>query len=175
MEDYDFDLQYHPGKGNIMADALSRKSLCTLASISIHEWQMLQDISEYGLFLNETDEFATLFTLATEPSIISRVVEAQQQDVEVKMICDRIAKGVGPTYWVLHSNQSLRHKSKLFVPLSSRDDVLREFYHSRLTVHLGGTKMYHDLCRQFWWNQMKKDVALFILRCLTCQQVKVEH
>ena len=37
MEDYDFDLQYHPRKANVVADALSRKSLSTLASISIHE------------------------------------------------------------------------------------------------------------------------------------------
>ena len=91
------------------------------------------------------------------------------------MICDRIAKGVGPTCWVLHSNGGLRYKSKLFVPLSSRDDVLREFHHSRLAVHLGGTKIYHDFCRQFWWRRMKKDVALFVSRYLTCQQVKVEH
>ena len=100
MEDYDFDLQYHPGKVNVVVDALSRKSLSTLASIAIHEWQMLQDIGEYDLLLNETDEYATLFTLAAKPSIISRVVEAQQQDVEAKMICDRIARSVGPTCWV---------------------------------------------------------------------------
>ncbi|GFZ06584.1 hypothetical protein Acr_18g0007540 [Actinidia rufa] len=37
MEDYDFELHYHPGKANVVADALSKKSLSTLASISIHE------------------------------------------------------------------------------------------------------------------------------------------
>ena len=76
MEDYDLDLQYHPEKGNVMADALSRKSLCTLASISIHEWQMLQDVGEYDLLLNEMNELATQFTLSVEPSIISQVIEA---------------------------------------------------------------------------------------------------
>ena len=35
--------------------------------------------------------------------------------------------------------------------------------------------MYRDLRRQFWWPGMKKDVALFVSRCLTCQQLKVEH
>ena len=71
MEDYDFDLHYHPGKANVVVNALSRKSLSTLMSISIHEWQMLQDLGEYDLLLNKMNEFATLFTLSTEPSIIT--------------------------------------------------------------------------------------------------------
>ena len=64
-------------------------------------------------------------------------------------ICDRIAKGEGPTSWVLHSDQDLRYKSKLFIPLSSRDDVLREFHHSQLALHPRVRKMYHDLCCHF--------------------------
>ncbi|GFZ17095.1 hypothetical protein Acr_26g0003650 [Actinidia rufa] len=85
----------------------ARKSLSVLASISIHEWKMLQDIGEYDLVLGETNKFATLFTLSAEPSIINMVIEAQQQDVEAKTICDRIARGVGPTCWVLHSDRGL--------------------------------------------------------------------
>jgi hypothetical protein len=27
LKDYDFDLSYHPGKANILADAMSRESL----------------------------------------------------------------------------------------------------------------------------------------------------
>ncbi|GFZ18567.1 hypothetical protein Acr_27g0003060 [Actinidia rufa] len=164
MEDYDFELHYHPEKANVVADALSRKSFSTLASISIGEWQMLQDIGEYDLLLNEMDELATLFALSAEPSIISWVIEEQLQDVEAKMICDCIPRDAGPTDWVLHSDQGLRYKSRLFVPLSSRDDVLRKFHHSRLAFHPRGTKMYHDLCCQFWWRRMKKDVALFVSR-----------
>ena len=60
-----------------MADALSRKSLSTLTSISIHEWKMLLDLGEYDLLLNKTDEFVTLFTLSVEPSIINRVIKTQ--------------------------------------------------------------------------------------------------
>ena len=35
--------------------------------------------------------------------------------------------------------------------------------------------MYQDLKRQYWWKGMKADVARFVSRCLTCQQVKAEH
>ncbi|XP_057493150.1 uncharacterized protein LOC130778637 [Actinidia eriantha] len=101
------------GKANVVADALSRKSLGTLASVSIHEWQMLRDIGEYDLLLGETDEFATLFTLSAEPSIINRVIEAQLQDVEAKTICDRITRGVGPTDWVLQSDGGLSYQASI--------------------------------------------------------------
>ena len=70
MEDYDFELHYHLGKANVVIDALNRKSLSALASISIHEWKMLQDIGEYDVHFGEMEEFAMLFTLAMEPSII---------------------------------------------------------------------------------------------------------
>jgi hypothetical protein len=35
--------------------------------------------------------------------------------------------------------------------------------------------MYRDLKGYFWWNGMKRDVAKFVERCSTCQQVKAEH
>ena len=42
LEDYDFTLHYHPGKVNVVADVLSRKSCGVLASIASREWQMLK-------------------------------------------------------------------------------------------------------------------------------------
>ena len=41
MEDYDFTLHYHPGKANVVANALNRKSRGVLASVASREWQML--------------------------------------------------------------------------------------------------------------------------------------
>ena len=56
-----------------------------------------------------------------------------------------------------------------------REEILREFHCSRLVVHPGGMKMYQDLCRRYYWIEMKRHVGDFIRRCLTCQQVKDEH
>ena len=63
------------------------------------------------------------------------------------------------------------------VPQSTdlREEILREFHCSRFDVHLGGTKMYHDLRRQYYWSGMKRPVEDFFRRCLMCQQVKAEH
>ena len=50
-----------------------------------------------------------------------------------------------------------------------------EAYTAPYTMHPGSTKMYRDLKPFYWWPIMKKDVAEFVARCLTCQQVKAEH
>ena len=44
LENYDFTLNYHPGKENVVADALSRKSRGSLASIASREWRMLETV-----------------------------------------------------------------------------------------------------------------------------------
>ena len=56
-----------------------------------------------------------------------------------------------------------------------KDEILKEHHGSSFAVHPGGTKMYQDLKRQYLWKGMKKDVARFVAKCLTCQQVKIEH
>ena len=56
-----------------------------------------------------------------------------------------------------------------------REEILREFHYSRFAVYPSGTKMYHALCRQYYWSGMKRHVRDFVRRCLMCQQVKVEH
>ena len=44
VEDYDFTLHYHPGKENVVVDALSHKSQEALANKSSREWQMLETV-----------------------------------------------------------------------------------------------------------------------------------
>lgn len=56
-----------------------------------------------------------------------------------------------------------------------RREVLHEAYHLKYTIQPGITKMYQAMKRMYWWPQMKKDVADFISKYLTCQQVKFER
>ena len=55
------------------------------------------------------------------------------------------------------------------------EEILKEFHCSQFTVHPGGTKMYQDLHRQYYWSGMKRHVGDFVRRCLTSQQVKAKH
>ena len=43
-----------------------------------------------------------------------------------------------------------------------REEILKEFHCSHFVVHLGGTKMYRDLRRWYYWSGMKRHVGDFI-------------
>ncbi|XP_059669500.1 uncharacterized protein LOC132314688 [Cornus florida] len=45
----------------------------------------------------------------------------------------------------------------------------------KFSIHLGGDKMYQDIKRQFWWADMKRDIAIFVSKCSTYQMVKIGH
>ena len=92
LEDYDFTLHYHPGKANVVADALSRKSHGVLASIASREWKMLKNVGQFMLQYNDQAQEA-LGILVAMPSLLSRVIESQGQDVEILSIKDRVQLG----------------------------------------------------------------------------------
>ena len=92
-------------------------------------------------------------------------------------IRDRVQSGTGDKGWTIHTDGSLWDRGRVVVPQSTdlREEILKEFHCSRFSVHPGGTKMYQDLRRQYYWSGMKRHVWVFVRQCLTCQQVKVEH
>ena len=78
LEDYDFTLHYHPGKANVVADALSRKSRGALASIASREWQMLETVGQFGLQYSKQAQ-GTLGSLVNTLSLLNIVIESQGQ------------------------------------------------------------------------------------------------
>ena len=106
LEDYDFTLQYHPGKANVVADALSRKSRGALASIASREWRMLDTVGQFGLQYSEQTQ-GTLGSLVATLSLLSRVIESQWQDAEIVSIRDRVQSGTGDEGWTVHTDGSL--------------------------------------------------------------------
>ena len=118
-----------------------------------------------------------LGSLVVTPSLLSRVIESQEQDAEILSIRDRVLLGTGDESWAIHIDGSLRYRGRVVVPqlTNLREKIPREFHCSRFSVHPGGTKMYRDLRRQYYLSGMKQHVGDFVRRCLTCQQVKAEH
>ena len=116
-------------------------------------------------------------SLVATLSLLSRVLESQGQDAEIVSIRDQVQSGIGDEGWTIHVDGSLRYRGLVVVPQLTdlREEILRKFHCSRFAVHPGGTKMYQDLCRQYYRSGMIRHVGDFVRRCLTCQQVKAEH
>ncbi|GKE53906.1 putative reverse transcriptase domain-containing protein [Tanacetum coccineum] len=46
--------------------------------------------------------------------------------------------------------------------------IMDEAHKSKYSVHPGADKMYYDLKDMYWWQGMKKDIALYVSKCLNC-------
>ena len=89
LEDYDFTLYYHPGKENVVVDALGRKSRGVLTNVDSREWQMLKAVRQFELYYSEQTQ-GILGSLVATLSLLSRVIESQGEDTEVSSIRDRV-------------------------------------------------------------------------------------
>jgi hypothetical protein len=67
--------------------------------------------------------------------------------------------------------------NRIVVPKNDeiRQQILDEGHLSRYSIHLGSTKMYHDLKQHYWWTKMKIEIARYVARCDTCRCVKAIH
>ena len=96
------------------------------------------------------------------PSLLNRVIESQGQDLEILSIRDQVHAGTSDEGWVIHTDASLWFKGRIVVPQLAelREEILRDFHCSRFVLHPGGTKMYHDLRRQYYLSGMKRHVGI---------------
>ena len=92
IEDYDFTLHYHPGKENVVVDALSWRSRGVLASVASREWQMFETLGQLGLQYSDQAQ-GILGGLVATPSLLSIVIESQGQGAEIMSIRDRVQSG----------------------------------------------------------------------------------
>ncbi|GKF83592.1 putative reverse transcriptase domain-containing protein, partial [Tanacetum coccineum] len=72
---------------------------------------------------------------------------------------------------------SLYFLDHIWVPLVSdvRITIMDEAHNSKYSVHPGSDKMYYDLRDMYWCPGMKRDIATYVSKCLTCSKVKAEH
>ncbi|GJX61153.1 reverse transcriptase domain-containing protein [Tanacetum coccineum] len=52
--------------------------------------------------------------------------------------------------------------------------IMHESHKSKYSIHPGSDKMYQDLKKQYWWPNMKAEIATYVSKCLTCVKVKAE-
>nr|GFD02011.1 putative reverse transcriptase domain-containing protein [Tanacetum cinerariifolium] len=107
LKDYDTNIQYHPGKANVVADALSRKS-GLVAGIKVEE-EIILDLERLGIELLH----GYWASLRIEPDLISRIKEAQKEDSEIWTILENLDKQVE---FRLDDDNVLWQDTRLVVP-----------------------------------------------------------
>ena len=85
LKDYDCTINYHPGKGNVVADALSRKTRvkATTACIRATPSTEMMDLRKMNADLGMLSDGSILATLRIRPSLLDRIQEAQNRDREI--------------------------------------------------------------------------------------------
>ena len=93
LADYTFTMHYHPGKMNVVADALSRRSYATLFSLSLQSQEIFLDF--YGLLQIRSQESRQhkLFSLVACPFLLAKVKESQFGDEKVESFVSRLMMG----------------------------------------------------------------------------------
>ncbi|KAI3797626.1 hypothetical protein L1987_32886 [Smallanthus sonchifolius] len=151
LNDYDCEIRYHPGKANVVADALSRKE--RVKPIRVRALGMI-----------------------VQTSLKAQILEAQQEIVQMGDLKNELLWGA-EKHLESKPDKILYFKDRMWIPQSDelRKLILDEAHKSKYSIHPEADKMYKDLKEFYWWPGMKKDIAVYVNKCLTCLKVKAEH
>ncbi|GKD48402.1 putative nucleotidyltransferase, ribonuclease H [Tanacetum coccineum] len=151
LSDYDCELRYHPGKANVVADALSRKSRPKPLRVRAL-------VMTIGLNL--------------PARILNAQVEARKEENYGTEDLHGMIKNLEP-----RADGTLCLKNRSWIPLFGdlRALIMHESHKSKYSIHPGSDKMYQDLKKLYWWPNMKAEIATYVKKCMTCAKVKAEY
>ncbi|GKA96505.1 putative reverse transcriptase domain-containing protein [Tanacetum coccineum] len=157
LSHYDCEIRYHPGKENVVADALSRKE-------RIKPLQVRALVMTTGLNLPK--------------QILEAQIEAQKpENIKNEDVGGMIRKDIPKEKLEPRMDGTLCLNGRSWLPRYGdlRTVIMHESHKSKYSIHPGSDKMYQDMKKLYWWPNMKADIATYVSKCLTCARVKAEH
>ncbi|KAE9267076.1 hypothetical protein PR003_g31906, partial [Phytophthora rubi] len=158
--EYNFTVEYKPGKQNVLADALSRRPDYELA----HQAYLESPLYELTREAYADDDLAGLVEALSAPNNAVEFTARQRSRLHRYSVVE------GLLYYQVDGGDELR----IVVPNDEdlRHRVLYEAHDTPLSSHLGREKTYTSVTRNFWWPHMYKWVRKYVQTCETCQGVK---
>ena len=175
LKNYEFGLNYHLRKANVMADTLSRKSLHA-SWMMVKEDELITIFRDLNLGVVLTPYSLRLNQLKVASDFKSQIAQAQCEEEDFLKTLALVEEGKLKGF-ARGTDGLWRFEGRVCVPTSGdlRRRILEEAHKSHFTIHPGVTKMYQDVKKMFWWQGLKKDITELVSKCLVCQKVKIEH
>ncbi|GJW11865.1 putative reverse transcriptase domain-containing protein, partial [Tanacetum coccineum] len=163
LSDYDCEIRYHPGKANVVADALSRKERDQ--PLRVRALVMTIGLDFPKQILNAHTEARKLENIKNEDVGGMLLKNAKDPEKVRKEKLEPRADG------------TLCFNDRSWLPCygNLRTVIMHESHKSKYFIHPGSDKMYQDMKKLYWWPNMKADIATYVSKYLTCAKVKAEH
>ena len=176
LKDYDCTIDYHPGKANVVADALSKKSTGSLAYMQTIQLPLMVELREMSVELRMHASGALFASFQLRPILVDCILEAQLEDPYLMSMRKKVKEGEQSDF-AIRDDRALVIGSRLCVPATKelKRKILEEAHSSAYAMHPGSTKMYRTLKEYYWWSGMKREVVKYVSKCFICQQVKAKR